>query len=257
MARIRNIKPTFFEDLKLADVSIFARLLYIGLWCHMDKQGVTENSARLIKARLFPYDKKINEVTIRDAVSALVTSGRLFEFEFEDKRLILCPKFQVHQHFHNKEKPAWHFAPGFLESLGVAPDKPEANPMQTPVEPLGNRKSEIGDLKSEPSSQECDAISPEALVGKFNSICSQLPAVKKLTPKRRKVIAAALRENPKQAYWEELFFKAGASKFLSGANDKSWCANFDWILKPDNQAKIIEGNFDVRESSKQRQGLVL
>jgi hypothetical protein len=34
------------------------------------------------------------------------------------------------------------------------------------------------------------------------------------------------------------------SGYLNGKNDKGWKITFDWILKPVNFLKILEGNYD-------------
>lgn len=41
-----------------------------------------------------------------------------------------------------------------------------------------------------------------------------------------------------------LFEKAEASSFLKGANNRNWSANFDWMIKDANMAKVIDGNYD-------------
>ena len=33
------------------------------------------------------------------------------------------------------------------------------------------------------------------------------------------------------------------SKFLQGKNDRGWTADFDWVFKPTNFTKIIEGKY--------------
>ena len=49
---------------------------------------------------------------------------------------------------------------------------------------------------------------------------------------------------------EKLFRKVSESKFLNGDNDRSWKASFDWLFENDkNWVKVMEGNYDNRESS--------
>lgn len=57
MPRSRLIKPDFWEDEKLAEVSRDARLVFIGLWTHSDDYGVVKGHATLLKSRIFPYDE--------------------------------------------------------------------------------------------------------------------------------------------------------------------------------------------------------
>jgi hypothetical protein len=39
-----------------------------------------------------------------------------------------------------------------------------------------------------------------------------------------------------------------SSPFLRGENDKGWRADFDWVLNPNNLAKIVEGKYDDRKN---------
>jgi hypothetical protein len=49
------IKPDFFDDPDVADLSFAARLLFIGLWTLADKDGFLEDDLRRIKANIpFP-----------------------------------------------------------------------------------------------------------------------------------------------------------------------------------------------------------
>ncbi len=41
-----------------------------------------------------------------------------------------------------------------------------------------------------------------------------------------------------------LFKKAEASSFLKGGNNRNWQANFDWLIKDGNMAKVLDGNYD-------------
>lgn len=54
--RARNIKPGFFKNEDLAECSLFARLLFIGLWGMADREGRLEKRPLRIKAEIFPYD---------------------------------------------------------------------------------------------------------------------------------------------------------------------------------------------------------
>lgn len=56
MARIRSIKPEFWEDEDIALLSPMARLLYIATWNMADDEGLLRWGASFIKSRAFPYD---------------------------------------------------------------------------------------------------------------------------------------------------------------------------------------------------------
>ena len=56
MARIRTIKPEFWTDEKIVELSPFSRLLFIGLWNFADDEGRMVFSLGRIKMQIFPGD---------------------------------------------------------------------------------------------------------------------------------------------------------------------------------------------------------
>ncbi len=55
MARIRMIKPEFFDDPEVGELTPDAALFFIGLWTQADREGRLEDDMRRLKARIFPY----------------------------------------------------------------------------------------------------------------------------------------------------------------------------------------------------------
>lgn len=96
------------------------------------------------------------------------------------------------------------------------------------------------------SSVSADRQSPfdyQAVIDSFNSVCTSLPRVQKLTNKRRKDIRNAKKQLGEQTF-AELFDKVEESDFLTGRSGVWSGCSFDWILKPANLTKIIEGNYN-------------
>lgn len=102
--------------------------------------------------------------------------------------------------------------------------------------------------KEEDKEREVDKkkIDYDGIKDAFNSLCPSLPAVKSLSDARRKAIKARLNSYTVDDL-NEAFMKAEASDFLKGKNDRNWRANFDWILKDANIAKILDGLYDNRQ----------
>lgn len=73
MARIRTIKPEFWIDEKVVDLSFPARLLFVGMWNFADDQGFVDYKPRRIKMQIFPAD----EVDIQSLINELLTAGRV------------------------------------------------------------------------------------------------------------------------------------------------------------------------------------
>ena len=83
----------------------------------------------------------------------------------------------------------------------------------------------------------------QEIVDLYNEICVSLPKVKALSEARKKAIKARLNSYSVENF-ESCFKKAEASEFLKGGNDRNWTANFDWLIKDANMAKVLDGNYD-------------
>lgn len=99
MARARNIKPGFFKNEDLSDLSPYARLLFVGLWCLADREGFLEDRPKRIKGELFPYES----VDVDDHLQALHNAGFIVRYEVDGERYISIPKFADHQNPHHRE----------------------------------------------------------------------------------------------------------------------------------------------------------
>lgn len=88
----------------------------------------------------------------------------------------------------------------------------------------------------------------------FNEIAVSYPKITKLSDQRKKAIGTRWRETPDLETFEQLFKKAEASPFLKGDNDRNWRASFDWLLKPANMIKVLEGNYDAATSTSNGNG---
>lgn len=86
------------------------------------------------------------------------------------------------------------------------------------------------------------------LMDYFNSTFKdKLPAIKSIDDKRRKAIKARIAQYSKQAVFD-VFQLVLNSSFLLGHNDKNWRCDFDWIFKPTNFTKILEGNYNGKRT---------
>jgi len=113
MPRARNIKPGFFKNEDLADISFIGRLLFVGLWTLADCKGRLEYRSRRIKAELFPYDDGIE--TDKELI-ALDQSGFISIYSVKDQKYIEVLNFGKHQNPHKNER----------DKGSQFPDKPKA-----------------------------------------------------------------------------------------------------------------------------------
>lgn len=63
---------------------------------------------------------------------------------------------------------------------------------------------------------------------------------------RFRSVNARWKHRPDTSYWALVIDRISASSFCLGANASGWLANFDWLIRPDTAAKVLEGKFDNR-----------
>ena len=76
----------------------------------------------------------------------------------------------------------------------------------------------------------------------YNEICISFPKCNILSENRKKSIRARLNTYTVEDF-KKVFNMAEQSDFLKGKNNRDWNANFDWIIKDSNFAKILDGNY--------------
>lgn len=104
MARIRTIKPEFWTDEDMAEVSEAACLMAIGLLNYADDEGYFNANPKLIKAAVFPIREP--SVTIPVMLRELSNHGYLTLFSTSDnKHFGLINNFARHQVV-NKPRPS-------------------------------------------------------------------------------------------------------------------------------------------------------
>lgn len=96
MARIRTIKPEFFTSEDIVELSPFARLLYVALWCESDREGRLTWKPKTFKLRYFPADS----VDIEELCQEIVGRGLVVLY---GDGLAYIPTFLDHQHINPRE----------------------------------------------------------------------------------------------------------------------------------------------------------
>ena len=65
---------------------------------------------------------------------------------------------------------------------------------------------------------------------------------------RKSSVRARIREHGKKAF-EEMIITAAGSDFLKGENQRGFKATFDWLIRPNNFQKTLEGNYNNNTKS--------
>ena len=88
-------------------------------------------------------------------------------------------------------------------------------------------------------------INYQKIVNMYNDTCVSFPRVQAISENRKKAIKARLRKYTVEDF-QRLFEMAEQSDFLKGSNNRNWSANFDWLIKDANMAKVLDGNYQNR-----------
>ena len=102
----------------------------------------------------------------------------------------------------------------------------------------GEKEKEI-----EIDTRDRDRVNYQEIVNLYNETCVSFPRVQSLSDARKKSIKARLKTYSVEDF-KTLFRKAEDSSFLKGGNNRNWQANFDWLIKDGNMAKVLDGNYD-------------
>jgi hypothetical protein len=118
VAKIRGVKPDYWTDEDIVDLSIPARLLFIGLWSYACDNGHLQDKSKQIKMRVMPGD----DVNVAELLRELESADRIERAA----GWITVPNFTKHQ------KPDKRFfqtceAPGCSKPGGSQPETRSAH----------------------------------------------------------------------------------------------------------------------------------
>lgn len=132
-----------------------------------------------------------------------------------------------------------------LQTTAQTTNRPRADHEQTASRPQADtNKNDKNDKNDKNVEKERDRAGElQEIVDLFNSLCPSLPQLKVLSDSIKNDLAASI-ANYELDKFKLLFKKAEASSFLTGSNERKWKASFDWLIKADNIAKVLNGNFD-------------
>lgn len=103
-----------------------------------------------------------------------------------------------------------------------------------------------GDKPPEPPAEDQptrESVPFKEIQDLYINICVSFPKIMAINGQRKKAVRARWNEHKDIKVFEALFRKAEASSFMKGRNDRNWRADFDWMMKPTNFVKILEGRY--------------
>ncbi len=141
MARSRNIKPSFFQNEQLGELTPIERLAFIGMWTIADFKGCLEFRPKRLKIQLMPYD----ECDFEKIAINLDKSGLIRNYSVQGQRYIKIVNFVKHQNPHKNERQAGSDIPDITDNYSQVYDFNELaiNTEQVPNKDGTNRADSL------------------------------------------------------------------------------------------------------------------
>jgi len=224
--KINSIPP-------IAKLSAPAKYLWIMLAGEADSNGVTLFDPHRWRRLYFPNDK----VRCRTAFEELVSSTIV---KHNDTYVMLGFYQDVWKTLQNRRQPQFKH-PQQLDLIN---------------EKSGRALSSFVRKKPTPNAK----IPREKIIEAWNQhlVPVGCPAIHIMSDALKAKISTRWREDPLRqniSWWEALFAHiAGFCPFLIGKNNGDWIITIDWLMRPDNLAKVLNGNYDNRVPSFQPKG---
>lgn len=267
--RIRALKPGFFKNEQLAELSPWHRLCFEGLWCCADREGRLQDRPKRLKAEIFPYDDLSLDLLLWD----LTRTGFIRRYVIASQPLIDIPSWERHQHPRNDEalselaayvngadRPTSSLdattypAARPIDTVPSLPSRDTTTPARMGIGILelgsgdldlghGTRDSGSGaNAPPPPAAAGSHGIRAQDLLDLWNATTKPpLPRCRELTDDRRRKIRLRLTKRPSLAEWRAAFEAIQASAYCLGQNDRDWVANFDWVIRNDTIiARVLE-----------------
>lgn len=79
----------------------------------------------------------------------------------------------------------------------------------------------------------------------YHEVLPMMPRVQEWPEANQKILRTRWREKPERQnleWWQSYFTYIKESQFLTG-KEKDWTANLEWIVRPKNMTKILNGNY--------------
>jgi hypothetical protein len=206
--RIRTIKPQFWENEDMAELSVEARLTFIGLWCFADREGRLEDRPKLIWGRLWRYEPAVD---VEKILCELSGAGFILRYAIESRQYIQVVNFTKHQKPNSREAQSEIPAPH--ENARARACKHEKDRQEQEQE----QEQELREEKNPPSPPTAKPATRH----------SRLPDDFALTCERRAFALRAGLSNPEREFDQFTdHFRANGKPMVSwDACWRKWCRN--------------------------------
>lgn len=105
--------------------------------------------------------------------------------------------------------------------------------------------TETAEKTTEKAQNSGEKVNCQRLCSQFNRAMrdARIPKIKRIAGQRREFLLARAREYGPVAVYR-VILKAARSDFLNGGGNSGWVASFEWIFRPNNFPKVLDGYYD-------------
>jgi hypothetical protein len=256
MARIRTIKPEFWTDERLTECSLSARLMLIGMLNFADDNGNQPYSAKRLKMQIFPADA----IDTQPLLDELLKQGLVIEYSVSDEKFLHIKGFRKHQVI-NRPSATKIPQPPFIED-SVSPPPQVTDGEEGKGEEVEVSKDTLSPkAPASPSVQSIPNCPHTEILELFGKHLPMLPQPRPemwdgakadalrarwrwvLTAKRKTGEPYASNSAEALDWFDRFFTTVSESDFLTGRNGKWSSCDLGWLMKADNFAKVVQGNY--------------
>lgn len=228
MAERRMFAKTIIDSDAFLDMPLSAQALYFHLSMRADDDGFINNP------------KKIQRMVgaSDDDCKLLIIKRFIIAFE---SGVIVIKHWKIHNYIQkDRYKPTIYQEE--RSQLLIKENKSYTDCLQDVSTLETQDRLELGKDSLELERDKSKRIDYEQIKDLYNDICISFPRLTVLSDKRKQAIKARLNTYSLEQF-KQMFEIAENSSFLKGANQRNWTANFDWLIKDANFAKVLDGNY--------------
>lgn len=240
MAERRMFAKTIIDSDTFLDMPLSTQSLYFHLSMRADDDGFINNP------------KKIQRMVGcgEDDLKLLIAKSFIIPF---DSGIVVIKHWKIHNYIRtDRYKPTVYSDERSRLSLEENGSYTVGGPRYKQLE--AQDRMVYTAVPDEPESEPIAITQPtkevvpyQTVVDLYHSICKSYPQIRTVSDARKKAIKARLNTYTLDDF-KEMFTKAEASEFLKGKNNRDWSADFDWLMKSQNMAKVLEGKYNDKKS---------
>ncbi len=242
MAERRMFSKLIIDSDMFLDMPLSTQALYFHLSMRADDDGFV-NNPRKIQRMIGCND---------DDLKVLITKKFIIPFE---SGICVIKHWKIHNYIRNdRYKPTiYEYEKQMLSDENnktyelISDGIPNVNQVDTVGIPNGYPgKVRLGKDRIDNSISKDILVSKNLIpiVEEWNNL--NLSKVKSVKGNRLKILNARIKEYGIDSIIEAIK-SINKSSFLKGQNNKNWIITFDWLIKPNNFPKVLEGNYIDKE----------